>query len=247
VPGFLPSENGLHFPNAFPEGPVVKIGLGVATLRLGNAANGLCGGMVFAALDYWTAGRPPPEDREPPAYGTPLFRFLLRRLIDSWDLPGGPLVYLRFMQPRYPEGDQHRGRFTLHGRAWHVAVRQWPAVRADLDRGRPCPLGLVKLASANPADIGKNHQVLAYDYEMTGTAVAVRLYDPNQADNDDVTLSFDLADAGASGPLRMDPDASAAPGVRYFFRVPYRPKPAPAGDAAPAWRSTPPPPQSGSR
>jgi hypothetical protein len=158
-------------------------------------------------------------------------------LIDSWGLPGGPLVYLRFMQPWYPEGDRRRGPFTLHGRAWHMAVRQWPEVRADLDRGRPCPLGLVKLASANPADLGKNHQVLAYGYGITGTAVTLRLYDPNQADNDDVTLSFDTADASARLPVTMEPDVSAARGVRYFFRVSYRPKSPPAGHAQRAPKS----------
>jgi hypothetical protein len=228
VAGFLPSQNGLHFDNSFPDGPALQIELGPATLRIGNAANGLCGGMVFAALDYWAAGRRPPEDREPPASGTPLFRYLLRRLIESWHLPAGPLVYLRFMQPWYPDGNQRRGPMTVHGRAWHMVVRQWPLVRAELDRGWPCPLGLVKVMSANPADIGKNHQVLAYGYDMAGTAVTVRLYDPNQADNDDVALSFDTADPTVPLTVVMTPDVSAAPGVRYFFRVPYRPKSPPA-------------------
>jgi hypothetical protein len=228
VGGFLPSQNGLHFDNFFPDGPVFTIDLRLATLRVGNAANGLCGGMVFAALDYWAAGRPPPEDRDPPAGGTPLFRYLFRRLIDSWDLPAGPLVYLGFMQPWYPDGKRSRGPFTVHGRAWHMVVRQWPAVRAQLDRGWPCPLGVVKLASANPADISKNHQVLAYGYDVTGTTAEVHVYDPNQADNDDVTLSFELADPAGPLPVVMTPDVSAAPGVRHFFRVPYRPKSPPA-------------------
>jgi hypothetical protein len=228
VDGFLPSQNGLHFDNFFPDGPAVQIDLGLATLRIGNAANGLCGGMVFAALDYWAAGRRPPEDRDPPASGTPLFRYLLRRLIESWHLPTGPLVYLRFMQPWHPDGNERLGPMTVHGRAWHMVVRQWPAVRAELDRGWPCPLGLVKVASANPADIGKNHQVLAYRYDVTGTTVGVHVYDPNQADNDDVTLSFEVADPPGPLSVAMTPDVSAAPGVRYFFRVPYRPKSPPA-------------------
>jgi hypothetical protein len=228
VGGFLPSQNGLHFDNFFPDGPLLTIDLGLAMLPVGNAANGLCGGMVFTALDYWAAGRPPPDDRDPPASGTPLFRYLFRRLIDSWDLPAGPLVYLRFMQPWYPDGDRSWGPFTVHGRAWHIAVRQWPAVRAQLDRGWPCPLGLVKVASANPADIGKNHQVLAYGYDATGRTIALHVYDPNQGDNDDVILSFGTAEAAGPLPVALTPDVSAAPGVQYFFRVPYRPKSPPA-------------------
>ena len=229
---FLPSQHGLHFDNAFPEGPVIRIDFGVATLGVGNAANGLCGGMVFTALDYWTARRPPPADRQPPAYGTPLFGYLRRRLIDSWRLPAGPLVYLRFMQPWYPDGERRSGPLTFHGRAWHIAVRQWPALRADLDRGWPSPLGLVKVASAKPAEIGKNHQVLAYGYDLVNSAVTLHIYDPNQADNDHVTLSFDIGDPTAPSPVAMVPDVSAVPGVLYFFRVRYSsksPPPAPTG------------------
>ena len=71
VPGFLPSTHGLQFDNSFPDEPAVKIDLGITTLPIGNAANGLCGGMVFAALDYWTQGSPPPAETTPPPAGRP--------------------------------------------------------------------------------------------------------------------------------------------------------------------------------
>jgi hypothetical protein len=184
--------------------------------------------MVFAALDYWTAGRAPPRDTSPPSYGSPLFGYLVRRLIDSWGLPTGPATYFQLMQPWYPDGDRQVGPFTAHGRAWRMAVREWPAIRAALDAGHPCPLGLVKVSSANPADLGKNHQVLAYGYHLVGTAVTLRVYDPNQADNDSVTISFDVADPTAAIPVTMTPDVSAASGVLCFFQVEYRPKWPPA-------------------
>ena len=110
-----------------------------------------------------------------------------------------------------------------------MAAREWPAVQADLDRGQPCPLGLVKVASANPADIGKNHQVLAYGYDRVGAAVTMHVYDPNQADNDHVTLSFELSsDPGAFTTAVLAPDVATVPGVLCFFRVRYRPKSPPA-------------------
>ncbi|HSS11374.1 MAG TPA: hypothetical protein VLL25_15920 [Acidimicrobiales bacterium] len=225
---FVPSQRGFHFDNAFPHGPAITIDLGVSTLPMGDAANGLCGGMVFAALDYWTADRPPPPDTAPPAHGTPLFCYLVRRLIDSWGLPTGPATYLRLMQPWYPDGDRQIGPVKVHGRAWRTAVREWRSVRADLDAGRPSPLGLVKVSSANPVDLGKNHQVLAYGYDLVDTAVTLRVYDPNQADNDTVIISFDAADPAAPIPFVMTPDVSAAAGVLCFFRVRYRPKSPPA-------------------
>jgi hypothetical protein len=227
--GFLPSANGLHFDNDFPDGPALTVDLGVTSVPVGNAANGLCGGMVFAALDYWSQGRPPPTVTAPPASGTPLFRYLVRRLIDSWGIPQGPLTYLALMNPTYPDGDTGVGPLTVHGRAWRMVNKEWPAIQATLDAGQPCPLGLVRLISANPLDIGKNHQVLAYGYELSGSALRLAVYDPNQADRDDVTLALDVGDPTRPTPVTMsatDPDAS---GLVCFFKVGYTAKTPPPG------------------
>ena len=117
-----------------------------------------------------TGPLPPPETTPPPA-GTPLFSYLVRRLIDCWDLPGGPLTYLNLMNPLYPDGDDRRRAVQQCTAGPGGLAKEWPAVQASLDAGRPCPLGLVKLVSANPLDIGNNHQVLAYGYDLSGTAL----------------------------------------------------------------------------
>jgi hypothetical protein len=205
--GFLPSLHGLHFHNAFPDGPALTLNLGRTHLGIGNAADGLCGGMVFTALDYWNDGRPPPSDSTPPAPGTPLFRYLVRRLIDSWHLPGGPLAYLARMAPWWPGGQPS-------------VVDEWRVVQADLDAGRPCPLGLVRIRSANPLDLGKNHQVLAYGYQLGGSALRLHVYDPNQADADDIALCLDLRHPTR---IAMQPQETACE-VLSFFRVQYDPR-----------------------
>jgi hypothetical protein len=70
VPGFLPSTSGFRFPNAFPHVPVRRIGIpGVVSLPIGDASNGLRGGMAFAARDDHDAGRPPPPDAVAPGSG----------------------------------------------------------------------------------------------------------------------------------------------------------------------------------
>jgi hypothetical protein len=208
LPGrFLPSLHGLHFDNAFPSGPAVTLTLGRTRVGIGDAADGLCGGMIFTALDYWHVGRPPPPETAPPAPGTPLFRYLVRRLIDSWHLPGGPLAYMARMAPWWP------------GTPPSVA-EQWPFVQADLDAGRPCPLGVVRIRSANPLDLGKNHQVLAYGYQMAGSALRVQVYDPNQADADDVCLCVNLLSPAL---IAMEPQETACE-VLSFFRVQYDPR-----------------------
>jgi hypothetical protein len=222
VPAFLPSTGGFHFDNRFPRGPVMTIDLGVARIPIGNAANGLCGGMVFAVNDYFLAGLLPPADTTPPAGGTPLFSYLVRRLIDSYQLPAGPATYLALMNPLLPDGDARLGPVTVHGRASRMINREWPAIRAELDAGRLCPLGLVMVTSANPADLGQNHQVLAYGYDLQGTALRLAVYDPNRAGDDTVTIALDLRHPDQPTSVTMTPDASVA-GLTCFFRVEYQP------------------------
>ena len=67
VPGFLPSTSGLHFPNFFPHEPEIEVKLPLGhSLQLGDAANGLCGGMVFVVRDYYEARQPAPNARMNP-------------------------------------------------------------------------------------------------------------------------------------------------------------------------------------
>ena len=222
--GFVPSSHGLRFDNAFPGGPALTVDLGVTRLGIGNAARGLCGGMVFTALDYWTLCRPPPDDVAPPAPSSPHFRYLLRRLIDSWGLPAGPLTYLTLMHPLCPDGDRAVGPLTVRGRGWRMVTREWPAVRARLATGRPCPLGLVTVSSGRPTDIGANHQALAHGYEQVGTDLRIRVYDPNRAGADDVALTLDLADPTRPVPVTMGSAAGPGRRVLCFFPVRYEPR-----------------------
>jgi hypothetical protein len=216
VPGFLPSTSGFAFANAFAKVPVRRIGIpGVVTVPIGDASNGLCGGMAFAARDYFEQGRPRPKNTTPPSKGA-LFDYIVKRLFDSFDLPFGPGRYLALMNPLLPDGETLWSRLGLapHGRAWRMVMQEWPQVRADIDAGHPCPLGLVRLKSADPFELKRNHQVLAYGYDLTGSQLTLRLYDPNRPADDDVALSLDLANTTV--PIR------ASPPVFAFFRVPYR-------------------------
>jgi hypothetical protein len=222
VTGFVPSVNGFAFDNAFPNEPAVTIDLGVARIPFGNAANGLCGGMVFAALDYWYQGTRPPQEPTPPRPGTPYFRYLLRRLIDSWHLPTGALTYLALMNPAYPDRDRRIGPLTVRGRGGRMLTREWPAVRAALDAGRPCPLGLVTVRSANPLLVGNNHQLLAYGYEQDDSVVRIAAYDPNQAGRDDLVVTLERSEPAhlSFGPA----GSSSGQDVVCFFAVDYAPE-----------------------
>jgi hypothetical protein len=222
VPGFLPSTRGFRFANSFPRVPLRRIGIpGVLSLSIGDASDGLCGGMVFAARDYFESSRPPPDLMTPPGEGE-LFDYLVDRLFDSFDLPRGPARYLELMSPYLADGETFWSRLGLapHGRAWRMINAEWPKVRDEIDQGHPSPLGLVRVKGSDPLELKHNHQVLAYGYRVDGSRLTLRLYDPNRPDRDDVTLSLSLADPTQETPVTAEP--SGGP-VFSFFRVPYRP------------------------
>ena len=54
---FLASSDGFVFHNSWPSQPAVVFKTPFGKVDIGNAKGGLCGGMVFAALDYWHADR----------------------------------------------------------------------------------------------------------------------------------------------------------------------------------------------
>ena len=221
VAGFLPSTSGFRFANSFPRVPVRRIGIpGIVSLPIGDASNGLCGGMTFAARDYFESGHALPDDTSAPGDG-PLFDYLVDRLFDSFGLPFGPTRYLELMNPLLPDGETLWSRMGLtpHGRTWRMVTQEWPKIRAEIDAGHPSPLGLVKVKSSNPFDLKHNHQVLAYGYDLDGSALTLRLYDPNHPGRDDVTMSLGLASPSLPVTVTLDPPGT----VVAFFRVTYQP------------------------
>jgi hypothetical protein len=51
--------NGFHFNNEFPPRPDVTINVPpIGIIGIGDASNGLCGGMVYAARDFFDAALP---------------------------------------------------------------------------------------------------------------------------------------------------------------------------------------------
>jgi hypothetical protein len=218
VAEFKPSRNGLHFANAFTQGPVFSIPVPLfGAIRLGNAERGLCGGMVFTVLDLFTKNLPPPPDTEAPAPGTPFFKYLARRLLDSFNGPRGVLKYMAWMCFPDDEGSYADPKNI----SWHTVNREWPAIKQDLDNDCLCPLGLIKVKSINPLKLGVNHQVLAYGYNLAETTGDLRIwvYDPNCPGEDDVTLSLNVANPAA--PSRIS--YSADPSGRGFFRTRFVP------------------------
>jgi hypothetical protein len=215
VPGFLPSKNGFHFRNKWSHTlPVVTLGtlwnrfrMGIADdvanfLGIGSvsedwgpitkADGGLCGGMAFAAMDYFHANQLPPVARSgpdpetglgsvplaPDAPDDALFLFIRDRLLDSFDFTGRGHRWLSYTSPIYPDDDEGVGQTLglMKGKSWVTYREEWPRIREQLDQGRLATIGLVQ---SSEFDIGANHQVLAYAYEQSGQVVKLWVYDSN--------------------------------------------------------------------
>lgn len=200
VPGFLPSTHGFVYPNAWPSNPIRQFRLGnVATLNIGDAANGLCGGMSFTVADLHKAGIRP-GDQPQPAGDSDRYRYIVDRQITSFDDGRLPLRFYQLMGPTRPDREtwleEFLGRFLVdrHSRTWIMTMVEWPKIQKLLDAGQLAMVGLVRVVSADPLQLSKNHQVIAYGYDTAGTTVTLRICDPNWARDDGVTLGFDTAD-----------------------------------------------------
>ena len=226
VADFLPSRSGLHFPNTFPHEAELTVGIpGIATLPLGDAANGLCGGMSFTVRDLFEASIAPPPDTTPPAGGTPRFEYLVERQIASLDLGQTALRLYELGSPLLSDGAPAASvlgtvGLLARGRSQVMALDEWPLVRADLDGGKPSCLGLVRRIDIDPRALGSDHQVLAYGYELAGDQLSLAIYDPNHPDDDTVRLMLSLADP--SRPIEVDYSPDDGP-VFCFTRIPYTP------------------------
>ena len=219
--GFTSSAHGFPFPNWFPPGsPVVLVPTPFGTLTFGDANAGLCGGMVYAALDLFVYGQPRPATPTPP-----VFRYFCKRLLESWNLPFGVLKY--YDGQRRPGASRMLGDLRLvDGLTRQTVLDEWPKIRDLLDTGRPAPLGLVKVASFDPRQLVKNHQVLAHGYTLSsdGNRVALHVYDPNYPDDDTTTLTLRLDDPDAAVPVAHSCEGET---VRGLFLSGYARPPEP--------------------
>jgi hypothetical protein len=179
VAGFVPSVNGLHFANRWEPGPTIRLGiLDPRLVGVGDAKAGLCGGMSWFVRERFETGQAIPADVTAPANGSPLFRAIVRRQILSLDWMRIPLRFWR-------AASMNRGALKRR-----TLGSEWPRIRAETDGGRLAMIGLIRHHGWNPMHLDRDHQVLAYAYETDGPTgpTAIRCYDPNWPDRDDVAI-----------------------------------------------------------
>ena len=204
VRGFLPSRHGFRFPNRWPSG-AAHVKVGRWRIPIGDTGRGLCGGMIFAARDRFERGEDGARETEPPARGSPLFDEIVARQLASFFFL---VVPIRFWLAA-AGGARRRNRET--------ADVAWPAIRKDIDAGRPAMIGLIRQATWNPlAPLG--HQVVGFRYEEMPASITIGVYDPNHPGDDGVELRVRR---GANGGIELS--QSTGEPLLGLLSLPYVP------------------------
>ncbi len=242
VPNFNPRGRGFAFRNSWNSDlPVITVGyllnrlfdslsdvhsaLGIAKvddnwLPITHADAGMCGGMVYAVMDYFTRHMlPPPDLTSPTSQEDILFQYIRDRLWDSFDVAGEGHRFLSYSSPSYPNGDEGfvQGIGLMKGRSWITYREAWPEIQRDIDAGRLSPMGLIQ---TDELKIGDNHQVLAYGYYKSGQKVTLYIYDPNKGQNE-VTFDFDITatDGEVDVVRKVNGVPAADKRIFCFFRI----------------------------
>ena len=181
--------------------------------------------MSFTTADLHAKGLTPGDDPEPIA-GSDRYRYIVDRQITSFDDGRLPWRFYSLMKPTRPDRETPwaamLGRFGVdrHSRTYVMVHEEWPKIRAAIDAGALAMIGLVRTVSADPQALSSNHQVLAYGYDTNGSTVVLRICDPNWPRQDDVTITFDSADAmGSIKPVWSKPEQHD---LVCFFSYPYQ-------------------------
>jgi hypothetical protein len=224
VPHFRPSKSGFHFSNREWRGlPVISLPFPpFGMVPVSDAKKGMCGGMTFCARDYYEAGLWPPELRlNPSDLNDPLFQYIRKRLLESFDVDRTGKNYLILMDPAYPDTDENflSSLGMAEGRSRVMVVSEWPKIRAEIDAGHPSAVALVRTKSTWIFDIGQNHQVLAYGYRVNGATVQLWYYDPNHPDDDNAYFSFETDNLGQTVDVKQHRWSSHK--INCFFRIEY--------------------------
>ena len=175
---FNPTQHGFQFRNDFTN-HVVKI----PSLGVDFTTRGRCGGMAFAALDYWHNQLAIPSDSSLPADGTLVGTYIYDRLMNS-------ILANAFKNFHFMRTPDHPTWFNGIGVARATREEEFLKLKQLIDQGKPCALGLTQ--ATNVGGFGNDHQVVAYGYEEGDPQSTILIYD-NNFPNQEIRLTFTTA------------------------------------------------------
>ncbi|PKN87152.1 MAG: hypothetical protein CVU46_05405 [Chloroflexi bacterium HGW-Chloroflexi-8] len=157
---FLPILNGFKFQNRFEKNWPNRF----IKILLGNSAYGLCGGMVFSALDYFLEGK---------------------SIITTSKIVDLEPDYIRHLWKRQFASMPVRNYFLLASGTFqkdstlltNTFNKEIPKVIESINQNLPAPIIIIRSKKLeNPMD---NHQILLTGYDIKGPITNFTSYDPN--------------------------------------------------------------------
>jgi hypothetical protein len=223
-----PRIHGFAFPNSFP-GYALPFRLpNLPGITEVGSIHGLCGGVSAAIYDFYLCGRKVPATTEIPQKGTPLYRYLFKRQMQTYGTIGETVMkFAEWML--LPDQGLNSVRYR--------AFKSLESIKEELDQGNAVLLGLVYVDWRNGFQIWNNHQVLAYRCVTSADGVKSTLYicDPNYPRNETVKIESEKAEIGRASfqgqrferqfglTSIQSVNGHKVKEVRGFFPIPYAP------------------------
>ncbi|THH41855.1 hypothetical protein [Neolewinella litorea] len=164
--GFTAKEHGFNFTNSFTNHIIGDI-----------KTYGLCGGMCYAALDYYYNRQPIPEQSTLPAEGSALRDYIYKRQLKAFQ--GGASKWAELIGTNIGNRDQEFFNWGLQTGSGRLGE-----LMECIDSNRPMPIGLQTVGTSGPF----SHYMVAVGYELGRyegdlgpyqTDVCIFVYDPN--------------------------------------------------------------------
>lgn len=150
---FKPQEHGFRFSNG-----QIKWSMPLPVAPFLLPGEQLCGGVVYAALDYFLSAMPIPTRTTPPPEGSQLQLYIYQRQVQAhWNTVWRFGQY--FMAPH-----QLQDEMDIHIQDLKNTLQA---------RGGPIPFCIVRSA-------GSGHHLLALECQTFGSQVTIKAYDPNR-------------------------------------------------------------------
>jgi len=221
-----PAVHAFAFPNSFPGYPLPFRLPTLPGIKEVSSIHGLCGGVSAAIYDFYLCGRTIPETREVPVKGTPLYRYLHKRQMQTYGVIGETVIKFAewmLLPDQGPNSIQNRTYQSLK------------TIISDLDDGNAVLLGLVYVDWRNGFQIWNNHQVLTYGYSTSNNGLETTLHicDPNFPRNANVKIEsqqVEIDQTSTSGRRsekqlgvvsKQTVNGQTLRDVRGYFPIPY--------------------------
>lgn len=205
---FIPHTHAFRFANSFPLPRRINT---LMKRRTPNAPTvyGLCGGMCFAALDYYYAKKPVPKDEQVPTNNRKLYNYLWKRQLASFRIFIVPFRIIAWML----SSDSRVSELT--------ANKELLKLKNKLQKKEPTVIALVRQKGLK--DPTQNHQVLvtSLEHNTINGDVILFIYDPNhprEKPQPRITLNVSRPTEG------INIKQSTHEKLRGFFVIQYTPK-----------------------